>query len=301
MLKVEDHDSTNPQANIVNWDSEMQLVSSLNKLQELEKRIHQLRTLLPDRLLLPLRPITQPEAAKQMPRSPQVLLQELKESARSGVAEVGTFQAMWQSPEMAAVWARVDERIRDNGGELLQPSGVWERDYDVLLEGLVGSEREERQHREQAEREAANSKAQAAEGDWRSVVAAFATRGVPGVHVLSSSTEERIVTIVLVRAGITFQAQNVCSLDNSGAPEWLVSIKTAPGTTRTKLETAVCDCLNQRGRKWDLSYLLDMISSYSTIKQTPCKKCQQMTDRTAQLPTIRRYQNGNWEAYHESC
>ena len=30
-----------------------------------------------------------------------------------------------------------------------------------------------------------------------------------------------------------------------------------------------------------------MITSYSTIKQTPCAKCAKMTDTTAQLPTIR--------------
>lgn len=33
-----------------------------------------------------------------------------------------------------------------------------------------------------------------------------------------------------------------------------------------------------------------MISSYADIKQTPCVKCNRLTDNGAQLPTIRRPQ-----------
>lgn len=52
-----------------------------------------------------------------------------------------------------------------------------------------------------------------------------------------------------------------------------------------------------------------MIYSYSDIRRTPCKKCQKMTDNSAQLPVVRRpttvesdgKKSISWEAYHSGC
>lgn len=56
----------------------------------------------------------------------------------------------------------------------------------------------------------------------------------------------------------------------------------------------------------------DMISSYADIKQTPCVKCNRLTDNSAQLPTLRRPQANQqtvdgpariytFEALHYGC
>ncbi|KAE8355084.1 mediator complex subunit 27-domain-containing protein [Aspergillus coremiiformis] len=290
-------------------ESEMQLVSSLAKLQKLESMIHQLRTLLPDRLLDPLVPIVNPNAAagRAIPRSPQVLYEQLSQAAKGGVAEVAEFQNMWRSPDMKAVWDRLDAQIRENGGQLLQPTGIWDRDYAALLEELRKEETARAEQQQKIEEELERSKIQSTEGGWRAIADSFIQRKVPGVRVLPSNNEVA-VTVVLPKAGMAFKVHTAGGSEAKGVPEWQVSSRTMPGQIKTKLESAVSDCLNSRSRRWDLAYLLDMISSYSNIKQTPCVKCGKMTDNAAQLPTHRQHKQSSelqqppiWEAYHASC
>ncbi|KAE8371934.1 mediator complex subunit 27-domain-containing protein [Aspergillus bertholletiae] len=290
-------------------ESEMQLVSSLAKLQELEAMIHQLRTLLPDRLLEPLVPIVNPKAAagRAVPRSPQVLYEQLSQSARDGVAEVTEFRNMWSNPEMNAVWEHVDAQIKENGGQLLQPTGVWDRNYGTLLEELVKEETARAEQQRKSEEEIERSRIQSTEGGWRAIVDSFIQKNMPGVRVLPSKTETAI-TVVLPKAGMTFKVHTVGGSEANSVPEWQVSSRTMPGQAKTKLESAASDCLNSRSRQWDLSYLLDMLSSYSDVKQVPCVKCGKMTDKAAQLPAIRQQKQPSepqqppiWEAYHPSC
>ncbi|RAK71501.1 RNA polymerase II mediator complex subunit MED27 domain-containing protein [Aspergillus fijiensis CBS 313.89] len=302
------------------WDTEMQLVSSLAKLQQLEGMIHQLRTLLPGRLLEPLITAANPGIAaggrqqgvsSSTSPSPRAVFEQLKQCVHSGVREVAEFQTLWRSPEMKSVWDRVDAQIRGNGGQLLQPTGMWEEDYDVLLEGLVREEQGKQAERRSVEEEAERSKIQATEGGWRAIVEGFAQRNVPGVRVQTSKTEEASVLVALVKAGMVFQVHTVEGLESHGVPEWRIASKAAPGQPVTKLEGAVMQCLNSRPRQWDLLQLLEMISSYSDIKQTPCLKCNKLTDTAAQLPAVRRPKlvpstDGQqsttvWEAYHPSC
>ncbi|RHZ47409.1 RNA polymerase II mediator complex subunit MED27 domain-containing protein [Aspergillus thermomutatus] len=291
------------------WTSEMQYVSSLAKLQKMEATIHQLRTLLPGRLMEPIVPIVNPKAASRrpLPKSPRVLSEQLSQTARAGVAEVQEFQSMWRSPEMKAIWDHVDARIKQNGGQLLQPTGMWERDYDVLLEELEKEQRTEKEQQQRVKEEEERAKIQAVDGGWRTIVETFIRRSPPGVRVMPHQDQPRI-TVVLVKVGMAFQLQAVNG-DGQAVIDWRVQDQAAPGKPKTKLETAVAACLNARPRQWDLAYLLDMISSYSDIKQTPCAKCGKMTDNAAQLPTLRKpnpIQSSQgqpvvWEAYHAAC
>jgi hypothetical protein len=274
-------------------------------------------------------PIVNPKAASRrpVPKSPRMLFEQLSQTARASVAEVQEFQAMWRSPEMKAIWDHVDARIKQNGGQLLQPTGMWERDYDVLLEELEKEERAQKEQQQRVKEEEERAKIQAVEGGWRTIVETFIRRNLPGVRVMAHQDQARM-TVVLVKAGMAFQLQAVNG-DGHDMVDWRVQELAAPGKPKTKLETAVAACLNSRPRQWDLAYLLvsshidtntrynetslisiqDMIASYSDIKQIPCAKCGKMTDNAAQLPSIRRanpIQSSQgepvvWEAYHPAC
>ncbi|EAL84530.1 hypothetical protein KXW98_008874 [Aspergillus fumigatus] len=291
------------------WTSEMQYVSSLAKLQKMEATIHQLRTLLSGRLIEPIIPIINPKVASRrpLPKSPRVLFEQLSQTARASVAEVQEFQAMWRSPEMKAIWDHVDARIKQNGGQLLQPTGMWEQDYDVLLEELEKEEQAQKEQQQRAKEEEERAKIQGVEGGWRTIVETFTRRNLPGIRVMAHQDQPRI-TVVSVKAGMAFQLQAVNG-DGHDMVDWRVQELAAPGRPKTKLETAVAACLNARPRQWDLAYLLDMIASYSDVKQTPCVKCGKMTDNAAQLPSVRRpnpLQSSQgqpvlWEAYHPTC
>ncbi|GFF33864.1 hypothetical protein IFM61606_01598 [Aspergillus udagawae] len=305
LAEIPDKDNASGEA----WTSEMQYVSSLAKLQKMEATIHQLRTLVSGRLMEPIVPIVNPKVAarRPLPKSPRVLSEQLSQTARASVAEVQEFQAMWRSPEMKAIWDHVDARIKQNGGQLLQPTGMWERDYDVLLEELEKEERAQKEQQQRVKEEEERAKIQAVEGGWRTIVETFIRRNLPGVRVMAHQDQARI-TIVLVKAGMAFQLQAVNG-DGHDMADWRVQDMAAPGKPKTKLETAVAACLNACPRQWDIAYLLDMIASYSDVKQTPCAKCGKMTDNAAQLPSIRRpnpIQSSQdqpvvWEAYHPAC
>ncbi|KAJ5895268.1 hypothetical protein N7495_006959 [Penicillium taxi] len=267
------------------WDSEIQLVSSLAKLQQLERKIHELRQLLPDGLLAPLMP---PSSANQLPPgyldSPASLRDSLNQAARSGIASVREFQSKWRDPELKPVWTYAESRLQE-AGQPLQPTGVWDNDYDVLLAELVNSQKakEDEQQREEENTERAKSSA----GDWQSVVENFTQRAIPGVRVIKGTNS---LVVALSKAGLIF----LVDADAEGS-DWKVSSKAALGRS-SKLEQAILDCLNARSRKWDLDFLLDMISSYTDIKQTPCVKCAHLTNKAAQLPTIRRVQSQSMQA-----
>ncbi|KAL2001477.1 hypothetical protein VTN02DRAFT_1696 [Thermoascus thermophilus] len=294
------------------WDSERQIVSSLWKLQELEAKIHQLRTLLPDRLLAPLVPIVNPQKAgpgRPVPKTPEILCEQLSQAVRDGVAEVEEFKSMWQSPEMKLIWDRLDEKMKECDGDYPQPDGVWEQDYDVLLEELDREERIKEERRQKDEEEQERLRARSMEGGWKGIVESFRQKGLPGVRILLNKNET-VITVVLLKAGMAFDIQEVDGQGGKGYSEWRVSNKQFAGEPKTKLGTGILICLNSRPRKWDLAYLLDMICSYSEVKQTRCLKCNRMTDNAAQLPTIRRPKqvespDGNkvisWEAYHQDC
>ncbi|OQE31058.1 hypothetical protein PENFLA_c002G05454 [Penicillium flavigenum] len=271
-------------------DSEIQLVSSLAKLQELERKIHELRGFMPQGLLEPLVPIANPDKValgNPVAETPRVLRASLDETARARVADVQQFQSLWRDPELTSVWAHVESRIKEANGQLLQPTGKWERDYDVLLEELAQKEKSKIDERQREDEEAERTKAQSTEGEWKNVLERFVQRDMPGVRVVKD-LDETSLAVALVRAGVVFQVKGV-SFPGSPISGWEVSSKIA-GRSPTKLENAILGCVESRPRKWDLAFLLDMISSYADIKQTPCVKCNRLTDNGAQLPTLRRPQ-----------
>ncbi|OOQ88344.1 hypothetical protein PEBR_13539 [Penicillium brasilianum] len=318
-MKVEDQvssaqapETANGDAPPVNWESEIQLVSSLAKLQELERKIHELRHVVPSKLLEPLATLSDQKEPSGITyaNSPMHLRNGLDQAARTQVAEIESFKSTWQGPELKPVWAHVESRIKDSNGQILQPTGMWEKDYDVLLEELLQAEKSKEQKRLREEEEAERTKAQSSEGGWQAIVESFIQRGVPGVRVIKGEGAPSLA-IALSKAGIIFHIEGLKENDGSAVAEWHVSSRAAPGRVPTKIENSITECLNSRSRKWDLAFLLDMISSYADLKQTPCVKCQKLTNNSAQLPTIRRAQSNQpleqeprvfaFDALHSSC
>lgn len=254
---------------------------------------------------------------------------------RAGADEVKDFQTLWTSPEMKTVWEHVEADIAEMGGQLLQPTGVWGVDYPGLLEEILRREKGKEEDSKREEEEKEKEKWKSSGADWRGLVEEFGKKGVPGVKVVLSQQKQQQqqhekdgVIVALVKAGMVILV-NPVPVDSGGEdlPEWRVSSKISPGRPITKLETAMVECLNSRVRKWDLAYLLvcftvypqlsysnkwyqDMISSYSDIKTTPCKKCNKMTDDAAQLPYLRvpksevspdGQRTSTFEPFHSRC
>jgi hypothetical protein len=226
-------------------------------------QIHQLRSLLPDRLLAPLIPIVNPRKAdgRATPKSPQALYESLAQCARDGVAEVEGFKSMWQSPELKPVWDWMDQKLNESNGQYPQPTGMWERDYDIILRNLENEDRQIEEQRQKEEEEQERLQALSAEGGWRGVIESFEKRQLPGLRLLVSKNEA-MIKVHLGMAGMRFDVQEVVSPEDAGAIEWQVETPTQLAKTPSRLETAICANLNRRPRKWDLAYLLVSLLIY---------------------------------------
>jgi hypothetical protein len=201
-------------------------------------------------------PIVSPHASlKKQAASPQILGEQLALSARGGYAEVEQFKSMWQSPEMKVIWDRIDNMLKESNGIYPQPSGMWERDYDVVLEELSAEERKIEGRRQKDEELQERLKVLSTDGGWKGVVESFRQRSLPGVQIVLSRSEI-FITVVLTKTGMAFDIQGENGQVETGVSEWRVSNKQRPGVLTTKFESSVLNCLNSRPRKWDLAYLL---------------------------------------------
>lgn len=187
--------------------------------------------------------------------SPAQLRDNLDRAARDGLAEIKDFQAKWRGSELQPLWAHVEARIQASNGQLIQPTGMWEKDYDVLLRELVNEEKIKEEERQREEEDAERVKAQSSEEEWESVAEKYIQREVPGVRVIKGQ-RPLSVTVALAKAGMIFLVQGVKESDVVGVSEWQVSVKTPPGRQPTKLESSILECLKSRSRKWDLAFLL---------------------------------------------
>jgi hypothetical protein len=223
-----------------------------------------------------------------IPQSPHTLNALLRKSATEGVAEVTNFKDLWLSPDMQAIWSRVDQKLSENKGIYPQPSGTWNQDYDVLLKQM--DEEKENGPRTQTQPDSERSRQSASalppiygtadlerEGGWKLVVESFQKRQIPGFR-LASAKNESMIFVNLGLAGIIFEIQEVVTTNNAAAsavsdintttstpgtgtrqalPEWRVSTRQSLGKTGpSRLEMAIVQQLNSRPRKWDLHYLL---------------------------------------------
>lgn len=215
---------------------------------------------MPQGLLEPLVPIANPDKVtidNSIAETPQILRANLDEAARARVAGIKQFQNLWRDPELQSVWSHVEARVNESNGRLIQPSGKWDRDYDVLLEELAQKQKTTLEESQREAEEAERIKAQSTDGEWEKVLERFVQRNVPGVRVVKG--QDQTLAVALVRAGVVFQIKGV-SESASQAFEWEVSSK-ATGRSLTKLEGAILGCVGSRSRKWDLAFLLVRLSS----------------------------------------
>lgn len=156
---------------------------------------------------------------------------------------------------MKGIWDWMDAKLKEADGDFPQPVGMWERDYDVILKDLEEEEIQKEQLRKKEEEQKEKARILSAEGDRNAVVESLRQRDLPGVRILQSANEA-VIVLVLLKAGMAFEIQEIPGSANDGIPDWEVAVKHSAGQPNTKLEAAIISTLNDRPRKWDLAYLL---------------------------------------------
>ncbi|KAL1955501.1 hypothetical protein VTO42DRAFT_8527 [Malbranchea cinnamomea] len=308
-VKVEDDGDISmisPTQPTEDWESERRLVSALAMLQEMEAKIHQLRTLLPERLLAPLRPIVTQGKDENLPSSPQELYESLSQAARDGVAEVEAFKSAWNRPEMKAIWDHVDKKLKERPNDIPCPSGVWANDYDAVLRKLDEDEARQRAQAQFENEQSERKRLAAVEGGWQAIIESCRP-SAPGltINILASTDDTARFSVLLHSTSTLFLVQN-SDLKHMG--DWVVSMSSHGSLSKT-IE-GIFNCIDNRDRKWDLPYLLGMLSSYANVKKKPCIGCNRLLDSEAQLPTVRKPRllkfsdaksTFEWDPYHPRC
>ncbi|PGG95739.1 hypothetical protein GX51_08142 [Blastomyces parvus] len=242
------------------WDSERKLVTALSMLQQMEAKIHGLRTLVPNRLLSPLIPIVHPDTRTPVPKSPQEMFEKLSQTARDGVAEVENFKSEWRSPDMMAIWDRVEQRLAESGGEHPPMTGMWERDYDNILKTINTEEQEEKERKNRLEEEEEKSKVASSESGWKDVVEEYKKKDIPiTINVPRPANNNGRFSVAIQKLSLQFYVLQGPSYDSKSPREWQVMI--VPRGNTSNMETEILDCIRSRERKWDLRYLLVSVST----------------------------------------
>ncbi|EEH35447.2 hypothetical protein PAAG_06494 [Paracoccidioides lutzii Pb01] len=238
-----------------NWDSERKLVTALSMLQQMEAKIHALRTLVPTRLLSPLIPIANPDSRTPIPKSPLDMFEELSRTARNGVAEVENFRSEWQNPDMKAIWDRIDLKLVESGGDYPPTTGMWDRDYENILKNLDREEALEKERKRRLEEEEEKVRAASSESGWKDVVEEYKKRDIPiSINIPRLADNVGRFSVTIKKISLQFCVLQEPRYDNKSPREWQVMI--VPRGNATKMETEILDCIKSRDRKWDLRYLL---------------------------------------------
>lgn len=153
---------------------------------------------------------------------------------------------------MKAIWDRADERIKEDGGDVPYFSGTWEEDYGAILRSL---DEEEAREKAQAQREAGQSERSrlaTVQGGWQAIIESIRP-SAPGltINILASNDDLARFSVLLHSTSTLFLVQNA-DVRNMG--EWVVTMKSHGSMSKTI--DGIFNCVNDRDRKWDLSYLL---------------------------------------------
>ncbi|EFR05136.1 hypothetical protein MGYG_08148 [Nannizzia gypsea CBS 118893] len=297
-------------SNSVNWNDERQLVNALCTLQQMHSRINQLRDLLPGRLLGPLKPvINQPPGCEKYQKSPQELCQELSQSVPNCISEIEGFKASWNSAEMTEILSRVDVKLKDRNGQYPYMNTMWECDYEEVLASLDREEKEMEEMKSRQQDALERKKLESTAGVWKEIIESFKAKNIPGISLQTvASGDDKMFSMDIQSISITFHVHMSHGVPGDDSGMW--HVRTGHQQSQSKLASDILGCIQSRQRQWDLQYLLDMLSSYTDIKRSPCVSCKKMISSSAQLPIVRKPKtvttpNGDskaaWEPFHPQC
>jgi hypothetical protein len=208
-----------------------QIFAQLATLQSLHSKIFQLRSLLPERLIDPVKAAV--EASRSGYEPPAALAAHLRSVAVDGDKDVKEFKETWRSEEMREVWKASKESSFPQG------SDVWSVDYRNLANS----------NQVQAGKDA---KAESDE-DIENVLETFKTENPKIKLERESSVAGRLVADVKV-AGQEFTLTQSEGAEEVDAGEWLVTAKTGSQTTARLKE--MLQSLQDRPEKRSLKFLL---------------------------------------------
>ncbi|PVI01396.1 hypothetical protein DM02DRAFT_641908 [Periconia macrospinosa] len=266
------------------WD-EAQCTSALAQLERLQAQIDDLRLTIP-RLVEPF----------YSPPTPSVF-RAYKENIATSQNDMKKLKSQWKNPQVEKIFTYSKHSFQENG-DLSKSSEVprygWVDMEEKLQEATQKGDKEKEAESDQG-MDVSQEDIRKIVDEWKARNDKIKFQGQDGYHdfkisfVSDSLVLKFHVTITQELNGVQ-KLRAVCL-----------------GTKEPAL--AITRCINTRPHPNDLSYLLDMIAAYKTVKGTKCAKCGEMFDSQVLGTVARRSRevvdgektNVEWEAFHEHC
>lgn len=221
-------------------------------------QLQNLRNLLPNRLLSPLIPLLSNSNAyaSQAPKSPQLLFDQLANSASNGFKEVEDLKRQWQTEKMEKIWERVKKEAA------VQGRGAWDEDYAAMLAEIPPEDKSDELVKDEDGNLEITGRGE--EEEWKDVLEKFRNEN-PSFKIEITGTRDshdetgRLIAKV---AGIVFKIERI-EASQEGTSSWAVMNKEVDA--KTKLEGGILRCLNSRQKKSDLAFLLVCVYAFNRL------------------------------------
>ncbi|KAI5286411.1 hypothetical protein KEM55_000314, partial [Ascosphaera atra] len=263
--------------------------------------LQHLRTLLPNRLFAPMRPLIDPSLAtliNPMPQAPNELFDRLAETARESMEELDAFKTNYSSPAMRSIIQYIDERRRENKGLYPQMDFLWDVSYEALLGRMLKQEEKQLKLEDDEEQRIRDEQFRQTLPEWKSVVKMYSGT-FPGLVLYVPPTDDGKARFSARLTQVAIELHFV-----RGVREWHIA-ESMSNRTFSVLEAQIIEAINGRDQKWNLPYFIALLGSFADPAPKSCTRCGLLVDEYGHLATARKSVPDEdapggykWLAYH---
>ncbi|MCJ1343320.1 hypothetical protein MMC31_001513 [Peltigera leucophlebia] len=274
------------QASEPEW-TEDKLVSSLARLKEMHIQLRHLRGTIP-RMMGPLR--------EQHP-SPEQFYSNFAKATTRAHEDMIAFQNLMQDPRNQAILDQAKKSRREN------PDGITVWRVTDHPNWLDVREEASLKHSPNEPEEGNDDRNAVKEEDYRAALKKFEENH----PTLKASIQDEGSNIIQIQLPPPSNLNFIIEPKPTSQNPTTYTITTPE---KSKINTALLNEIANRPKSTNLTYLLEMLASYTNLRSSPCVKCKRLMDRNAQFPTVRTrvrtktadsqhvYQ---WQAFHKGC
>ncbi|RMZ77014.1 hypothetical protein DV738_g4558, partial [Chaetothyriales sp. CBS 135597] len=268
-------------------EEDREIYHNLARLQKIHQQVFELRTLLPDKLILP----SQTALGARGKTAPQRVASDLKAAAVTGSKSIKSFQAEYESDEMKALWQNTVSV------QLAQGDDVWTHDYGNLaskpgsapgrIDAVIATPKQ--------------SGTDSAGMDDEAILESFSSLH-PDVKT-ARVKEGHVLPLQVDTDSISFLVDRQASAEGATLHVTLLNDQSATPEAKEVLARILDEGKSQR-----LGRVLSLLASYKGFKSQPCSKCGRVFDSNLELAIYRKLKQAGsgdalpaWISLHQSC
>ncbi|RMD44528.1 hypothetical protein DV735_g535, partial [Chaetothyriales sp. CBS 134920] len=268
-------------------EEDREIYQNLARLQKIHQQVFELRSLLPDKLILP----SQAALGTRGKTAPQRVASDLKAAAVTGSKSIKSFQAEYESDEMKAVWQNTISV------QLGQGDDVWTHDYHDLPSKL--SSEPDRPDRFRATPKQSGPDSVGTDDD--AILESFSNLH-PDVKAVRLK-EGHVLPLRVDIGSIGFLVDRQVTAEGATPHVALVNDEGAAPEAREILARIL-----DEGKSQGLGRVLSLLASYKGFRSQPCQKCGRVFDSNLELALDRKLKQAGsgdalpaWTSLHHTC